>query len=311
MNKQEIKLIIDALPSERTIYWDFPRRYELLLLKRLMKKKGDLDIVDLKRSEFRPLVHKPLTKALIRSRNGRPLNEFDLLAVWPCENEPYRLTLGVWPDMQFGLRRGYDQTSRPGRSLVLQVNMSASHRRALSKFVPAWQDELRTYHPIAGGDELTLGWIRLDICLETNEALVEEIQSDWIKDVNWNAEYFDFEDENWKAYREMFEPIANRWTETGLSAALWFLLEEIGISTVFMHTHRTGELFKGIRKGTTPKSIYYSLPRKFCFQRTHFGPLFIRDYRKRSIKELFRDPDTKWWMLDFEEWDRRVGSSAD
>ena len=38
------------------------------------------------------------------------------------------------------------------------------------------------FHPVASGGELTLAWSRIDLDLDRGEALVEEIQSDWVRD---------------------------------------------------------------------------------------------------------------------------------
>jgi len=41
------------------------------------------------------------------------------------------------------------------------------------------------------------------------------------------------------------------------------------------------------------------LPKKFCFQKTHNGPQFIRDWKNRQLRKQFTDPDTTWFNLEF------------
>ena len=97
----------------------------------------------------------------------------------------------------------------------------------------------------------------------------------------WNAYYTDY-----------LEPKAKHWPRTILTATLWFLLEELGIKTIFFHTHESGMRLKQIKFSAPPRSIYTDLPRLFCFRTTHNGPRFcgiptIRTSRRCSrIRKL-------------------------
>jgi phosphoglycolate phosphatase len=66
--------------------------------------------------------------------------------------------------------------TRQGHNLVLQLNFPISHNRELLKIVGEEEarGEILDAHPVAQGREWTLAWARLDIDLETGEALVEE-----------------------------------------------------------------------------------------------------------------------------------------
>tara|TARA_A100001037_G_scaffold275326_1_gene273759 strand:- start:373 stop:630 length:258 start_codon:yes stop_codon:yes gene_type:complete len=79
-----------------------------------------------------------------------------------------------------------------------------------------------------------------------------------------------------------------------LTATLWFLLEELELRTIFIHTHESGIRLKQIRYGAPPKSIYSDLPKRFCFRPTHNGPSVLLDTKDRHIDSLFDDPETRW-----------------
>ena len=81
-----------------------------------------------------------------------------------------------------------------------------------------------------------------------------------------------------------------------MTATLWFLLEELGIKTIFFHTYESGVRLKQIKHGAPPRSIYTDLPRTFCFRTTHNGPAFLRDSDDRHVIALFDDPETKWYV---------------
>jgi hypothetical protein len=61
-----------------------------------------------------------------------------------------------------------------------------------------------------------------------------------------------------------------------LTAALDFLHREIGIHRVFYHTFETGRAFKGIYRDP-PRSLYTTLPRRFCFQPTREAPRMLME----------------------------------
>jgi hypothetical protein len=82
-------------------------------------------------------------------------------------------------------------TSRRGFNLVLQLNFSSRHDEPYRKLVDP--DDYRPFelggHPVAKGALHTLAWSRLDIDLNTGEALIEEIQTDWIREALWERRY--------------------------------------------------------------------------------------------------------------------------
>lgn len=302
MDRKAIEFILSVLPEGRRIFYDFPDRYALLLLRYAIGESG-CGVRELKASRFAPLLRKPCVKNLMAKLGRSRIYSDDLLEAWPDNQEAYRLTMGTWPELGEKPGRRWAQVTRWGWSLVLQLNVTMSHRRDLEKTIPDWQDRYVSFHPVAGEGELTLAWSRIDLDLETNEALIEEVQSDWIHDVEYFAESFWSSDQkSWQAYFEgTLKPKAKKWPETMLTATIWFLLEELGIETIFYHTYETGSRLKRIDDFFPPRSIYTALPRKFCFEITHNGPLFIRDSSKRKLKRIFSDPETRWYVHDFSD----------
>jgi hypothetical protein len=302
MDRDTIRFVFNALPKGRTLYYDFPDRYAVLLLKRLVGVTG-MTVGQLKKTQFAPLLNKPVVKTILKELGGGNVTRDDLESAWPQDPYAYRLSLGTWPELDIKPQMNWHQVSRDGWNLVLQLNFSMTHNRKLQRMVTDWNDPLAySMHPIAGGKEVTLAWSRIDFDMDAGEALIEEIQSDWVRDARRRAEsmYHDTSGQ-WKEYvHNVMLPLTKRWSETMLTAAVWFLLEEMGICRIFYHTHDTGTKFKHIGGRPPPKSIYTELPRKFCFQQTHNGPQFLRDAsNKKKHQRLFTDPETLWQVLDF------------
>ncbi len=301
MDQDTISFVRSSLSQGRTVFYDFPDRYAFMLLEAAMRE-DEVEISSLKKGPFRSLLKKPIVRDFLGAHGRSVVRRKDLQSAWSGEVQAYRLTLGNWPRFEEKPDQRWDQITRRGWNLVLQLNFSMSHTRELEKFVPTWRDHIGTpYHPIAGKGELTLAWARIDLDLETREALIEEIQSDWIQDVAYNVEVRSNEVERWKEYqRECLKPIAKRWPDTILTAAIWFLVQEIGIRSLFYHTFESGQKLKQIGANLPPRSIYTDLPRRFCFEETHNGPLFIRDTARKELKALFTDPLTKWFVLELD-----------
>ena len=300
MEREDIDFVLAALPKGRTIFYDYEDRYAVLLLMHALQSNS-VPISALKASNLQPLLNKPSVKR-VTAKTGRPdLRSTDFEDSWPVEVDAYRLTLSAWPSIDEKPRRDWHQMTRQGYSLVLQLNMPVSHRRELGKSIEDWRG-YTSYgsHPVSA-EELTLAWARIDLDLSYGEALIEEIQSDWVRDVKYYAESQWIENKSaWQSYRAYLEPRAKRWANTILTATMWFLLEEIGIKTIFYHTYETGIKLKSIKYTAPPKSIYSDLPKRFCFRTTHNGPAFLRDSKDRHIKGLFDDPETKWFVHNFD-----------
>lgn len=303
MDAAALQEIVDSLPSGRTLFHYFPDRYALLLLKYAVGEGRT--IAELKRSRWAALLKKPVMRELVAGVGTRPLTGEKLDAVWPESTRAYRLTLGKWPNQDERWQRRWHQMTRKGHHLVLQLNLTKSHVRELKRIMDdpdLLEDYIDSYHPVASGGELTLAWARIDLEMDRGEALVEEIQSDWVRDAKSYARWGgSSEDLNrWQVYCDtLLAPYVKLWDECMLAAAVWFLVEEIGIRRVFYHTYKSGAQLKHIEGRLPPRSLYTRLPRRFCFEETCNGPTFLRDVEDRGLRKAFRDMETRWHLLDF------------
>ena len=171
------------------------------------------------------------------------------------------------------------------------------------------------------GDGFNMAWCRLDFDWDTGEALIEEVQTDWLRnsrsmlqgvetwDFDTDAEYFRFQlmrDFRFKQYYdERVAPLEAIWAEAMLCAALEFLRDELGICSIYMHSGATGAQLKGISCGLKPPvSLYQELPRRFGFQQTHEIPAFLsrswgqmrRDLREKLSERISTKP--VFWKLN-------------
>ena len=298
MDLESLQLIREVLPKGRTLYYDFPNRYAVILLKKFLGSGGK-NISEIKASKLAPLLEKECVKGVISEVGRNWLAADDLSLAWPKNISAYRLTLGTWPDEDERPNRGWYQVTRWGWSLVLRLNLVREHKQELASDVPYWKDYNDfSFHPVETGEELTLAWSRIDLDFEAGEALIEEIQSDWVRDVNEYAQQQDQSSNEWQKYYDLtLKPMARTWPETMLSATLWFIFEELSIERVFYHTHESGAVLKRIQADKPPRSIYSDLPRKFCFRVTHNGPKFVRDSKNRELSRVFASPDTRWYIM--------------
>jgi hypothetical protein len=155
--------------------------------------------------------------------------------------------------------------------------------------------------------KITLGWARMDIDLDGGEALIEEIQNDWIRDAldvqkrlkrysDWGRKALirgmmygakcNFTQLN-RYVDLILKPYVSDWDEAILCAAIRFIHTELGIRRIFYHTFDSGRRIKGIC-GSPPRSLYTSLPKKFCFRVTEQCPEFLRHKLYRKIRSARR-----------------------
>ena len=79
-----------------------------------------------------------------------------------------------------------------------------------------------------------------------------------------------------------------------LTAALWFLQEELGFKEVFYHAWQTGNALKRLDdEHIPPRSLYSDLPEKFAFERVNKGPLFLESDPK--VKKVKKRQDIWQW----------------
>ena len=291
MRRCEIEEIAACLPKGRTPFYYFKDRYALMLLSMFMD--GQTSKADITKTSFGKLLQKPTVRDAISQIGSGELSPMVFDAHWPGRHECYLLTLGDWGSA----RRTYDQTSRSGYNLVLQLNFSTRHDEVYQQtFRQLTRRPFENqYHPVHSGGRNTLAWARLDIDLNTGDALIEEIQSDWLRlahrarrlaamgIANLRHQEGAIAPEDVIAYVDkVLQPHREIWQEAMLAAAIWFLKQELGMERIFYHTFQTGVVLKKMSRWPPPRSIYTSLPRKFCFQRTRRKPTFLSSRAKST-----------------------------
>ncbi len=299
------KEVIECLPQDKTAFNYYKDRYAAFILSQVLLQARDKScrVSDLKQSNYSGLLNKPMIKEIVaRSGNGI-LRQEELDLLWPESSEPFILTLDTWGHGQ----RSWDQVSRSGHNLVLQLNFSNKHDSLFRKLVnPDDEHCFRYYdHPVMRQGERdlfreTLAWARIDFDFNTNEALIEELQTDWLRIASYRLK--EIEDssrpfyvygtnttrERLKTYLEsVLETYGKIWDEAMLTASIQFICQELGIDNIYIHTPGTGAAVKRIKYRQPPRSLYTSLPRKFCFSQTDQAPEFLcqsRAFRKLEKK---------------------------
>jgi hypothetical protein len=147
----------------------------------------------------------------------------------------------------------------------------------------------------------------------TGEILIEEIQSDLIRNLEYTykraLENKDMSDMYFYWTRnkldrmklitlcqQLIEAQRKIWSEAMMAATLWFVQQELGFSKVYYHTFDTGKVMKKINGCAPPRSLYTDLPEKFCFETTTQAPQFIvnNSKAKRRLKAV---SNPEWFLL--------------
>nr|CAA6825972.1 MAG: 4Fe-4S ferredoxin, iron-sulfur binding [uncultured Thiotrichaceae bacterium] len=299
MEMEALDEILEVMTGERTLFHYVRDGYALALLQDYM---GDsMSINELRQSPYAHLLSKPsVKKVMAKAAKGIITAEQLEWAKWDGEQPPlnFVLTLDRWGDGAPS-DRVWDQMSRSGQHLVLQLNFANDHQQRFRQLIKT--DEYaafsHTCHPVVtDGSHETLAWARIDLDLNGDVALIEEIQSDWVRQAKdeWNCQYY--EDADFDTYLgKVLAPYAKVWDEAVLTAAIQLVRRELGINNVFYNTFETGNRMKGIDDDPPPRSLYTKLPRRFGFQETHEPPEFLQGERhlKKMVKQLDTRPKKK------------------
>lgn len=313
MNKKLLNEIIACLPKGKTLFYYFKDRYACMLLADYVGVGKTVRQV--KKSAYAGLLNRPLIKEVLANSGNGVLTADMFNSVWHNSQQPFVLTLSEWG----GKDRSWFQVSRTGYNLVLQLNFSASHDREYAKL------DARDYllfgsllHPVMqkGERELfryTVAWSRIDLDFGSGEALIEEVQSDWIRNCRRAAGYAKQrleacgQDQGAACnrcaltrmvnyYDKAIAPYAVFWEEAMLSAAIDFIHNELGIKVIYYHSWDTGCRIKGIGQYRPPRSLYSDLPQRFCFQSTTEAPGFLS--ADRGFRRVYRKvKDPQWYVL--------------
>ncbi|VAW91050.1 hypothetical protein MNBD_GAMMA22-2608 [hydrothermal vent metagenome] len=303
--------IISCMPKERTIFRYFKDRYAFMLLERFIGE-GE-SVATIKRSSFSGLLNKPDVKLAIANAGKGILTSTILNSVWPEDTHHFILTLGSWGSNS----RRWDQTSRRGYNLVLQLNFSNEHDEQYKRMAKPKFESILNFigHPILELEERdyfreTLAWSRIDLDFDKNEVLIEEIQCDWLrraKNLLRNARFYRERNINmsnrWgftgsldniiKYCEEVLLPYNKIWSEAMLAATIEFIDKELGIKNIYYHSDSTGYKVKKIKYDKPPRSLYSKLPSKFCFSKTNNAPDFL--LQDKNFKQIYKKVDNPEW----------------
>jgi len=297
MNLQTAQDIIDCLPKGHTPF--FYERDDYALAEQLHASNGIAKVSTLKKSPIAPLLNKPRIKEIIARSE---VLTSDLISEYIYGTNPIALslTLDTW-GCSCNDFDCYAQTSRSGHNLVLQLNWDApAAKKIVRKFnqLLDFNNFCSVGHP-SRQDIPTIAWVRIDCDFDTGEALIEEIQSDWIRDLRESLSDLDGEKaekpkngrvskklsrltKREKYWRKTEKHLSKIWSEAALTAAIRFIREDLGIETIYYHTYETGCELKGLPANYTrpPRSLYSDLPKKFGMQRTRLAPSFLKESKR-------------------------------
>jgi hypothetical protein len=295
----------------------FRDRYALLLLAHAARAGVKKSV--LAKTVFGRLLTKPIVKEAL-ARAGDGIVDASIADLWPARPLAFRRTLGVWGESGTGFRPHHHQMSRPGGNLVVQLNFSCDHERhyrALLRPVGDSQPFNYDRHPISK-TLATLSWARVDLDFETGEALVEEVQSDWVRVVERcrgrlsprpgrHVRGLGFGTVDASVTRARLDryvdrhlwPLARVWEEATLAATIELLHVELGVSRIFFHTNDGGRAIKELpRAACPPERIYRALPERFCFVETSEAPRFLLERSGPSVRDRMRQLRPRFYRLE-------------
>ncbi|MEM1091780.1 MAG: hypothetical protein AAF552_02740 [Pseudomonadota bacterium] len=286
MDKRLVQEFVQCEAGRRRCFSYFKGRYALLLLKHVLGRGRS--IAELRLSPFHQLLQKPAVKTVLKWAGGGLLTPELLDFAWQDPVLDFVVS--------FSHFSGWCQTSRRGANLVIQLNFSRSQQRRYERLMrPQEHGALQLWgHPVDRVSRETLAWVRVDLDLDDEEALIEEVQGDWLREVDSLLRAYRNAAEDdpvylgfhttvgaLRRYHAALKPYRQLWDEAALAAALEYLLGDLGIRRVFYHQFKTGcELKRIDRHDAPPMSLYTDLPRRFCMQATDKGPQFLMRQRK-------------------------------
>ena len=302
MNTKEINRVIGGLPKGKTEFLYTKDGYALDLLADFVGTSGRT-IRTIKSSQFAPLLNRPNVRELLAELGGGRLYREDIETRRPPKPDvEYSLSVGTWGEENPDPYAWY-QTSVPGMNLVLHMNFCDQDVKAFSNAFHSTHSDApfsSLNHPHKEG-EFTMAWTRIEIDTGNGEALIEEVQNDWLRATQssyewlrdvllykkrldiWGERYLERRYGSIRhmnhAFRYMESTLRKHgtiWSEAMLCASIRFLKGELGIRRIFFHTHETGNYLKEISKwDCPPRSLYTDLPKRFCFIETKECPVTV------------------------------------
>lgn len=324
MSPDTIEMIRRILPQEMQFPY-YPDRESAWVLAQHLQQ--ETPVAALRAQPFGKLLDRPLVKPLVAACGGRlrprdvlPLAHADRAIRWPDlapaaqrALDPvfahawldFTLSFDIWGTGRAGQ---YQQISRKGGNLVIQLGFPTEHARVFgAQFDRNKRCKLEyTGHPVRLDGAPTLAWARVDLDLDTGTALIEEVQTDWLRAVGRETMRMardGVQDRELKvmiAYEQaLIARYARIWPKVMLLATLYLLREEFAVRQVWMHQPEAGRVLKSIPRRAPPRSLYTSLPRAFCMVATNEGPPFLRLRRRGAMAKLRASGQPLFWTMAF------------
>lgn len=316
MNIEEINFLSSIYKNKVVPFWYYRDKYAVQLLTYAIEEKVKISALKASNKQF--LLQKAPLKEITARLSGNQLSKSDLTNYLPKAWQHFNLTFHRWGGYEKYHKHSWYQTTRPGFSFVIQLNFEAEHDALYHKLIAPIPNQTPLFktngHPVSRKKmRLTLAWARLDLDLATGEVLIEEIQTDWIREVDslvnrfkdsykkrekekirdcWLRHYADTSLHNLKTYQNYIAVYKKTWAEAIMSATFDFCVTELGIRNIYFHTYESGKTLKDCNP---PKSLYAKLPKKFGFVKTKEAPKFIQADKK--IRKKIRKHGFWWWQL--------------
>ncbi|MEM9879357.1 MAG: hypothetical protein AAF862_08780 [Pseudomonadota bacterium] len=264
----------------------------------------------LKSSGYRALLHQPRVQGAL-SGSG-------ILDQGDCERAQHKGKEHAFPvswrawgrARKPAWQRRHHQMARPGLNLVLQLNLPHAHLRDFRALCgPKHRDPFNhVHHPARRSGDVTLAWARLDLDLGTREALIEELQSDWINNAKDDYAWGCIDDLNYQApehrrdlyFKYVLKEMQQLWAEALLSAALYMLCEILRLRHIYIYDYATGCGFKtgSVKHPVGPVSLYEKLPKAFCMEKREIVPDFLAEaFEDEDVLKAFYAHTPRFWSL--------------
>ncbi|PCK08727.1 MAG: hypothetical protein COA42_07820 [Alteromonadaceae bacterium] len=318
MKHEETKELLSLIGDDRRVFRYFKDRYCLDLIDYEMQARNvdSMKVSELKSSRLNRILQKPVVNQMLKGCGKGKLLASDLMMYWPQECLNFSLSFTDWGT---GDKDG-DQTSRNQSNLVLQLNFDQQHTQVYQRLVkPDGECGPFEYwaHPVRQDARKTMAWVRMDMCFDSGEVLIEEIQTDWLRKANRalqrvahcrkttpllkprqvigdiHGEYHQLQ----QYVEHYLKPYQSIWAEAAMAAALKFIIEELGMRTIYYHSFDTGQKIKRVA-GAPPRSLYTQLPKRFAFEPTEAAPRFLQQdkWARRCIKAI---EAPSWYCLSY------------
>lgn len=316
MTPKEVDFIKQTIEIEGKEFGYYKDQYALDLLSIYTKQGRNVNTI--RNSQFGHLLQKPIVKGLMSQKGTARLDEKFFSSRFPEAKKYFNYTIGTWGEYRKHGNDPWYQTSRSGLNLVLQLNFDLAHNTTYFQYMKPNKNDhpfVYDYHPVKIGGGFTMAWARIYVDLENGEALIEEIQTDWLREVKDEVEDVRREIKKDKDrvawwgngslqnfliyYEEFLAEYFKFWDEATLDASLMFLFKELGCRKLYYHTFETGCLLKGLASASKrpPRSLYTKLPKKFGFRETDEAPQLLK--KEKQLKRRLRDRSLRWYEMNF------------